>query len=1008
MSATCCTTVSGPAAASFRDPAYRRVLWVALVVNAAMFGVEFLAGAGARSSALHADALDFLADAANYAISLFVLSATLATRAKAALLKGATMGAFGLWVVGSAVYRLVVGGVPEPMTMGAVGVLALAANLAVAGLLLRYRKGGDANAESVWICTRNDAIGNVAVTLAALGVFSTRSGWPDALVALVMAALALAGAARITRRARAESRTEADREAKSETSALDGAYSAACPGLMGERVDRGRHRHLSAVLVAMACAVLAPTVLRAQTPAPDLVARITVTVVHDTLPLEAALVRAGRVGAPADARGRATLRISPGTHRVIASRIGYRPDSTVISLRAGQDTTITIALATAAAELESVVVSATRSERRVEDVPLRVEVIDEEEIAEKVAMTPGDIAMMLNETSGLRVQTTSPSLGGASVRIQGLLGRYSLILADGLPLYGGQAGGLGLLQIPPVDLGRVEIIKGTASALYGSAALGGVVNLLSRRPGEKAAHTALVNQTTRGGTDGVAFFTGPLSERWGYTLLAGAHRQSRGDVDGDGWTDLPGYERVVARPRFYFSDGAGRTAFLTAGVTGENRSGGTLAGRVAPDGQPFAEGLDTRRADVGALARWLVQDSASVLRGAILTLRGSAVEQRHGHTFGTVREDDRHGTWFGEAAVAVPRGRVTMVGGAAIQQDRYRANNLQGFDYTFTVPALFGQIDVDAVSWLSLSTSARLDAHSEYGTVVNPRISLLLRRPGEDRERAFAGWTSRLSIGTGEFAPTPFTEETEATGLTPLLPLANLVAERATSASFDVGGPLETALGRFELNMTAFGSRVRYPMQVVGASGTTSTGASRIQLVTAAGPTRTGGGELLARFTRELGEEREGEESPALRVTGTYTYLRSTECDPDGNLGFCRRREVPLTPRHAAGVVAAIEQHGLGRLGLEIYYTGRQSLDENPFRIESSPYLILGVLGERAFKLREGATRVFVNLENLTDVRQTRHDSLVLPTRGRGGRWTTDAWTDLVGFTVNAGLRLGF
>jgi outer membrane receptor for ferrienterochelin and colicins len=788
-------------------------------------------------------------------------------------------------------------------------------------------------------------------------------------------------------------------------------------------MTRGRSAELLTMHVVGAAALAAAFAIAGARPADaqssnDSIGAVVVSVVHDSRPLELAVVRAGLARAQTDAGGRATLRLMAGTHTVVAARLGYRPDSAMVLVRAGSDTSITISLEPQAAEIEAVVVSATRSERRVEDVPLRVEVIDEEEIAEKVAMTPGDIAMMLNETSGLRVQTTSPSLGGANVRIQGLVGRYSLLLADGLPLYGGQAGGLGLLQIPPLDLGRVEIIKGTASALYGASALGGVVNLLSRRPGDAAEHTALVNQTSRDGTDAVAFLSAPLSARWGYTLLAGGHRQSRRDVDGDGWTDVPGYERVVARPRFYFEDGEGRTAFLTAGFTGESRRGGTLAGRVAPDGQPFLEGLGTRRADVGALARWVMQDSASILRGAILTVRGSAVEQRHAHDFGTVREDDRHRTWFAEAALAAPRGRVTLVGGAAIQQESYRAEDVPGFDYTFTVPALFAQADVDAARWLSLSASGRLDAHSEYGSALNPRVSLLFRGPTEG---ALAGWTGRLSVGTGEFAPTPFTEETEATGLTPLTPLwpapplapvsppPEIVVERATSRSLDVGGPLETALGHLELNATAFGSRVQHPLQVIDAGGTTASGARGIRLVNATEPTRTWGVELLGRLVRELGETRvDGEEAPALRVTGTYTYLRSTGCDAGAGANLCERREVPLTPRHAVGVVAAVEQHDRGRVGLEVYYTGRQRLDENPYRTESRPYVVLGMLGERAFETTAGTARVFVNLENLTNVRQTRYDPLVLPSRGRGGRWTTDAWTELAGFTVNGGVRFAF
>lgn len=206
----------------------------------------------------------------------------------------------------------------------------------------------------------------------------------------------------------------------------------------------------------------------------------------------------------------ATLALPAGVHVVIATRLGLAPDSIGLRVAARQDTTVVLRLAEQAAEIESVVIAATRAGRRVEDSPLRVEVVDEEEVAEKTAMTPGDIAMMLNETSGLRVQTTSPSLGGATVRVQGLRGRYTLLLADGLPLYGAQAGGLGLLQIPPVDLARAEVIKGTASALYGSSALGGVVNLVSRRPGEAPVREVLLNQTSRGGTDPPAGRTSSL------------------------------------------------------------------------------------------------------------------------------------------------------------------------------------------------------------------------------------------------------------------------------------------------------------------------------------------------------------------------------------------------------------------------------------------------------------------------------------------------------------------
>ncbi len=182
------------------DQRYRRVLIIALVLNLLMFIVEFLAGSSANSSALLADALDFLGDAANYGISLFVLGYALTWRARASLIKGLTMAGFGTWVLYVTISRLLIGEVPEASTMGVVGFLALITNVGVALMLYRYRTG-DSNMESVWICSRNDAISNIAVMIAAFAVWKTASFWPDAIVALIMAGLALTGAYRITRSA---------------------------------------------------------------------------------------------------------------------------------------------------------------------------------------------------------------------------------------------------------------------------------------------------------------------------------------------------------------------------------------------------------------------------------------------------------------------------------------------------------------------------------------------------------------------------------------------------------------------------------------------------------------------------------------------------------------------------------------------------------------------------------------------------------------------------------------
>jgi Co/Zn/Cd efflux system component len=187
------------------DPRYRRILWIALWVNALMFGVEIVGGWAAGSVSLLADAVDFLGDAANYGISLFVLALAPVWRSRTALLKGATMGAYGVFVLGAAFWHLASGTVPKAETMGIIGFLALAANCSVAALLYAYRNG-DANMRSVWLCTRNDAISNVAVMLAALGVFQTGSGVPDLLVATVMGLLGLSAAYSVITHARRELR----------------------------------------------------------------------------------------------------------------------------------------------------------------------------------------------------------------------------------------------------------------------------------------------------------------------------------------------------------------------------------------------------------------------------------------------------------------------------------------------------------------------------------------------------------------------------------------------------------------------------------------------------------------------------------------------------------------------------------------------------------------------------------------------------------------------------------
>jgi len=612
--------------------------------------------------------------------------------------------------------------------------------------------------------------------------------------------------------------------------------------------------------------------------------------------------------------------------------------------------------------LEEVIVQATRSGRRLQDGALRVEVLSGEEIDEKLLMRPGNISMMLNETGGLRVQVTSPALGSANVRIHGMRGRYTQLLADGLPLYGGQASSLGLLQVPPSDLGQVEIIKGAASALYGGQALGGVINLVSRRPGPEPGSDIVLNATTRDGQDISAYGEASISDPWSASLLGNYSRQSTQDLDGDRWIDMPGYERVAVRPRLFYQGDAGTRAVMTAGAMSEDRRGGTVDGGTVPDGDPFPQNQDTRRVDLGVTLEHPVSEATAA------QLRASGMRQDHDHRYGDLLEIDRHETTLLETSVVHRALRTTWVGGVAFQADRYRSDTFPAFDYDYRAPAVFGQVDHDLGDNVVLAASARWDDHSEYGSQRSSRLSALYR-PG--------AWTIRGSWGRGFYAPTPFVDETEASGLSRLEPLQGLEAEQAETASLDIA----YSIGGVEGGLTLFVSEIDDAVIPVSVSET------RVRLVNQDGATETRGVEALLRWRRA-----------PFAVTASYLFVDASETRPDG----AGRRDVALTPEHSAGLVAMWERHGRGRLGLELYYTGEQSLADNPYRQTSKPYLHVGLLGE----ITLGQLSLFVNLENLLDVRQTRTDPLLQPRRTPSGNWTVDAWAPLEGFIANAGVRL--
>ncbi len=621
-------------------------------------------------------------------------------------------------------------------------------------------------------------------------------------------------------------------------------------------------------------------------------------------------------------------------------------------------------------DMERIVVHSTRFGRIVDDQPMRVEAIVREEIEEKAAMRPGNISMLLAETGGVRVQTTSPALGSANVRLQGLYGRYTQLLADGLPLYGNQASSLGLLQIPPTDLGQVEVIKGSASSLYGGSALGGVINLISRKPGDEAAGEVLLNATTENGQDITAYAETPITENLKGSVTAGAHYQSMEDLDADGWADLPEYERYTLRPRMFYEGDAGDTLYVTAGFMTENRQGGTLDGYTVADGNPFVQIQDSERVDGGLVYTRPVGETLT------FNTRASAMVQDHFHAYGVDQDNDKHSNYLLETSLSGYLDNLDWVLGAAYQSERYESDNYSSFDYTYEVPGVFAVVDYHVTDDLIASVSSRFDDHSEYGTQVSPRLSMLYRADE---------FTVRGSWGQGYYAPTPFVEEIEAAGLSRLEPLGDLKEETAETASLD----FTYRLGDLETNLTLFGSDIHNATQLEAFSSTDNGPLDRVRLVNAQGESQIRGSEVLLRYY--LGD---------VKLTASYLYLDATEqVDSTG-----QRQQMALTPEHSAGFVAMWEQHGNFRAGFEAYYTGTQRLNDNPYMDKSEPYWHLGLMGE----ITTGRFSWFINLENLLNIKQSDTHPLLLPERAPSGQWTTDMWSRNDGFIANAGVRIKF
>lgn len=633
-------------------------------------------------------------------------------------------------------------------------------------------------------------------------------------------------------------------------------------------------------------------------------------------------------------------------------------------------------------ETEEVVVTATRSARNIDDVPIRVEAVPQEEIEEKILMRASSVSMLLSELIGMRLQTTSAASNTANVRIQGLNGRYTQILMDGVPNFSGMSSGFSIMQLPPLNLRQVEVVKGTSSVLYGADAIAGVVNFITKRPSEEREISALLNQSTLGASDVSAYYGHKPLENFGYTFLANYNYQKKFDADGDNFTDLAGYNRYSIFPKFVYDFSKDFIATLNLGFTGEEREGGSMG---SPFGEYTEENKSTRM-NAGIRTDWILSESS------LLTFNAAGMQMARDGDYGgyifkatqrILYSDAQYNTTF-EAA-----GKHNLLFGAAFNiddlQDRTpeQPDNTHDLTYRFSDVGIFAQEEYNfAEHWTAL-VAGRVDFHNKYGTFFSPRVSLMYKPVQEI--------TIRISGGQGFKASTPFVEEAEERGFRRIFidPTKSLQAEKARNAQFDINW--RTELGKFAVNMNALAFGTIIDDAIFAHYHDENPTNTFVHVKNVTGETFSRGGEISGNIGYE-----------DFKLVLGYTYVYATQentIEPVGTELY----EIELNPRHAANIVLMYENHELGiKGGFENFYTGFQRLEDNAdFGERSKPYWITGAMIEKAF----GNFRVFVNFENIFDTRQTRFQPTNIHSPTTGAYTPLPVFAPLEGRAINGGIR---
>ena len=674
------------------------------------------------------------------------------------------------------------------------------------------------------------------------------------------------------------------------------------------------------------------------------------------------------VGAIANEDGLLLLENLEGSQvKVRLSFVGYETITRTFNFPIEETQPILIAMEHDHEAMEEVIVTATRTSRNIEDIPTRIEFLGSEELEEKAVMRSANIAMLLRESTGIQMQVTSPSSANQSIRIQGLDGRYTQLLKDGFPQYSGFSGGLSIMQIPPLDLKQVEVIKGSNSTLYGGGAIAGIVNLVSIQPEADPRFKLMVDQNNAGGSTLNTFYAKRF-DNVGLSLFASGHRHEAFDPSGDGFSDLPEVRSLTINPTLFFYPSAQAKLRIALNGTFENRLGGNLLAidRELGTDQEFLQENVTKRLSyqLSYEQNW-DENRSLVIKNSFLHF------DRDINQFNYSFEGEQLAS-FSEITYNFGKASSRWLIGSNYYTDRFKEGDTPTNDrsYNQNTIGFFVQQEQQLSDIVSLESGFRLDNNDLYGWFALPRVALLINPNSK--------FTYRVGGGMGYQTPTIFTEDTERLSFRGLLGLnlVNLEAERSFGGNFDIN--YKTALGEnwtLSFNQLFFYTQLRDPIVL-----RQSQGADTFFFENADGPVRTQGIETNMKLTYR-----------DFKFFLNYALL-DTELQFD-NIN----RQKPLTPKHNIGAVLVYEQHGKWRVGLEAYYSGRQF--RNDFT-ETNDYWITGLMILRKFR----NISVYLNFENFSDTRQSRFETINL--RNAMNPEALDVWAPLEGYVMNGGFIL--